>query len=86
MDSNMMYFALWAATIAVYIWGAIYAVGRLEGELNGLGKRLYMVISQLQILEKRFAELERYTREKKKKGEVGNGGDKDTGSPKSYVY
>lgn len=85
-ESSTLYFLAWAGTIAVYIYSAIYAVGRLEGELNGIGKRLDMVISQLQTLERRFAELERYTREKKKKGDKENGGDQDFGSTKSNVY
>ena len=86
MEASTMYFAAWIATIIAYIWGVIYAVGRLEGELNGLGKRLDMLQSDLRTLTNRVVEMERTILFTLKKEKADNGGSKDTGSKKSVVY
>ena len=86
ISSEIMYFAAWTATIIVYVWGAIYAVGRLEGELNGIGRRIDDVKHDIQVLTKRFSDLERAVREDGGKETEKYGRNKDTGSEKSTIY
>ena len=84
--SSTMYFAAWIATIVAYIWGVIYAVGRLEGELNGLNKRLDALQSEFKTLERRVIEMTNTINFYIQKEDKKNGGSKNTGSPKSTVY
>ena len=85
-DAQNIYFAAWIGTIIAYIWGVIYAVGRVEGELNGMGKRLDALHSDLKSLERRLIEAERSIIFYIEKGEKKDGGNKDTGSEKSTIY
>ena len=85
-DAQNIYFAAWIGTIIVYVWGAIYAVGRVEGELNGMGKSLDALRSDLKSLERRLIETERTIIFHIEKGEKKDGGNKDIRSPKSVVY
>ena len=85
-EAQNMYFAAWLATIIAYIWGVIYAVGRVEGELNGMGKRLDALHSDFKSLERRLIEAERSIIFYIEKGEKKDGGNKDIRSPKSVVY
>jgi hypothetical protein len=77
LSGDAMYFAAWVATMIIYVWGAIYAVGRLEGELNGIGRRLDDVKNDLQMLTKRFADLERAVRKEAGKEKTAYGGNQD---------
>lgn len=72
-----MYFAAWVATMVVYVWGAIYAVGRLEGELNGINRRVDDVKNDVQTLTKRFSDLERAVRKEVGKEKALYGRDQD---------
>ncbi len=84
--SSTMYFAAWIATIIAYIWGVIYAVGRVEGELSGVGKRLDSLHSEFKTLERRVLEMERTIIFQLEKKGGKDGGSKDTRSEKSPVY
>lgn len=85
-EASTMYFAAWIATIIAYIWGVIYAVGRMEGELNGMGRRLDQLHSEFKALERRMIEMERSIIFYIEKGDKKDAGSKNTGSPKSVIY
>ena len=86
IEAQNIYFAAWIGTLIAYVWGVIYAVGRVEGELNGMGKRLDALHSDFKSLERRLIETERTIIFMLEKGEKKDAGNKDTGSEKSTIY
>lgn len=85
-EAQNVYFAAWIATIIAYIWGVIYAVGRVEGKLNDMGRRMDQLLSDIRALERRMIEKERSILFYLEKGEKKHAGDKNIGSPKSTIY